>query len=220
MEIGSGSLVLSFELLRLFEKGTLIDFNDASREAYAALGKSQRDRLNLIIADFMEYRFERFYDAVIACEVLEHIQDESAFLGKIHGLLNPGGQLILSVPARKKLWSDHDVIVGHLRRYEKAEITNLLSDIGFKRITVIAYGFPLVNVLRLARIGLAKLQYAEKITWSKERQTKESGSMRREWFARSIGILINPVTAYPLCRLSSLFNDRDWSEGYLAFGEK
>ena len=220
LEIGPGNLLLSVDLLRYFRGGTLIDFNQDSRENYGALEKSDRNRLSLIVADFMEYCFEESYDAVIACEVLEHVRNEVAFLDRIRELLNPGGQLILSVPARKKLWSNHDDIVGHLRRYEKKEITNLLSRQNFKRIDIVAYGYPFVNILRMARIGLAKRQYAEKIGWSKERQTKESGSMQKGLLVRSIGLLINPITAHPLCRFSSLFNNRDWSEGYLAIGEK
>ena len=220
LEIGPGRFMLSVELLRHFGRGTLIDFSPASRTSFTALGHAERDRLKLINADFMEYPFEASYDAVIACEVLEHIEDESAFLGKIRGLLNPGGQLILSVPARKHLWSDHDEIAGHFRRYERQEITDLLSKQNFKRIDIVAYGYPFINVLRMARIILAKWQYTEKIGWSKEQKTKDSGSVQAGLLARCIGLLINPVTVYPLCLISSLFNGRDRSEGYLVIGEK
>jgi SAM-dependent methyltransferase len=220
LEIGPGRLMLSEELLRYFRQGTLIDFSLGSRAFFAALGKADRDRLNLVVADFMEYPFETSYDAVIACEVLEHMGDESAFLEKIRGLLNPGGQLILSVPARKKFWSDHDEIAGHFRRYERQEITDLLSRQNFKRIDIVAYGYPFINALRMARIILAKWQYEKKIGWSKERKTKESGSGQTGLLARLSGLLINPVTVYPLCLISSLFNGRDRSEGYLVISEK
>jgi SAM-dependent methyltransferase len=220
LEIGPGRLMLSVELLRHFRRGTLIDFSPGSLAFFAALGKADRDRLNLIVADFMEYSFEASFDAVIACEVLEHIRDESAFLGKIRGLLNPGGRLILSVPARKTLWSDHDEIAGHYRRYDRQEITDLLSRQDFKLIDIVAYGYPFINTLRMARIIQAKWQYAEKIGWSTERKTKESGSGHTGLLARSIGLLLNPVTVYPLCLISSLFNGRDRSEGYLVISEK
>ncbi len=219
LEVGPGGLMLSAELLRHFRRGTLIDFNPDTREFFAALERADRDRLSLIVADFMDYPFDTSYDAVIACEVLEHIEDESAFLGKIRGLLNPGGRLILSIPARKKLWSDHDEIAGHFRRYEKQDIIDLLSRHQFERINVIAYGYPFINALRMARIVLTKCQYAAKIGWSRERKTKESGSMQTGRLARSIGLLINPVTVYPLCRVSSWFNDQDRSEGYLVISE-
>ena len=128
--------------------------------------------------------------------------------------------MILSVPARKKLWSDHDEIAGHFRRYERPEITDLLSRQNFKRIDIVAYGYPFINALRMARIILAKWQYAEKIGWSSERKTKESGSGQAGLLARSMGLLINPVTVHPLRLISSLFNGRDWSEGYLVISEK
>jgi len=196
--------LLAVELLGVFRRGTLIDFSKDALPAFEALAPSDRNRLDL----------------VIACEVLEHIRDEAAFLDRVHRLLHPGGQLILSVPARKRLWSDHDQIAGHLRRYERHEVADLLPSRAFRNVSVIAYGFPFVNALRWAWIVLAKLQYKEKAGWSQARQTQESGAAYTGKFARVIGRLVNPVTANPLCRFSALFNNRDWSEGYLAFGQR
>ncbi|HQL91244.1 MAG TPA: class I SAM-dependent methyltransferase [Syntrophales bacterium] len=89
LEIGPGSLLLAVELLGIFRRGTLIDFSADTRAAYEALAPADRDRLDLIIADFMKHHFEEPFDAVIACEVLEHIRDEAAFLDRVRGLLNP-----------------------------------------------------------------------------------------------------------------------------------
>jgi SAM-dependent methyltransferase len=220
LEIGPGSLLLAVELLGVFRRGTLIDFSEDARAAYEALAPADRDRLVLVIADFVNHHFEEPFDAVIACEVLEHIRDEALFLDRVRGLLNPGGQLILSVPARKRLWSDHDQIAGHLRRYERQEVEDLVLSRAFRNVSVIAYGFPFINALRWVRIVQAKLQYKDKAGWSQEQQTQKSGVAYQGQFARVIGRLVNPVTAHPLCRFSALFNNRDWSEGYLVIGQR
>jgi SAM-dependent methyltransferase len=220
LEIGPGRLLLSVELLRHFKRGTLIDFSPRTTEMYEALEDSARSRLTLMIADFMDARIEASVDAVIACEVLEHIENEDAFLDKVHGHLKPGGRMILSVPARKSLWAGDDEMAGHFRRYEKAGIASLLSRHGFRPLEVISYGFPFVNLLREARVMLARRQYAEKSRWSKDERTKDSGSMLRDPLIESVGFFVNPVTLLPLCLFSSLFNDRDWSDGYLIISEK
>jgi len=220
LEIGPGRLLLSVELLRHFKRGTLIDFSPRTTEMYEALEDSARKRLTLIIADFMEARIEASADTVVACEVLEHIENEDAFLEKVHGHLKPGGHLLLSVPARRSLWASDDEMAGHFRRYEKAELASLLSGHGFRPLEVISYGFPFVNLLREARVMLARRQYAEKSRWSKDERTKDSGSMLRGPLIESVGLFVNPVTLWPLCLFSSLFNDRDWSDGYLTISEK
>jgi len=122
------------------------------------------------------------------------------------------------MPARKRLWSDHDQIAGHLRRYERQEVADLVSSRAFRNVSVIAYGFPFINELRWVRIVQAKWQYEEKAGWSQEQQTQKSGAAHMGRLAQFIGRLINPATTQPLCRFSALFNSRDWSEGYLVIG--
>jgi len=220
LEIGPGRLLLSVDLLRHFRRGTLIDFSPRTTEIYEALEASARNRLTLMVADFMDVRLETSFDVVVACEVLEHIENEEAFLGKIAGLLKIGGRMILSVPARKSLWAVDDEMAGHFRRYEKTEIVQLLSMNGFRPKEVISYGFPFVNLSRTARVMLARWQYAEKSRWSKNQRTKDSGSMLRGPLITSLGFFVNPVTVRPLCLFSSMFNSRDWSDGYLVISEK
>ena len=220
LEIGAGRLLLSVELLRHFKRGTLVDFSPRTAEMYEALEDSARSRLTLMITDFMDARIENSVDAVVACEVLEHIEYEDAFLEKVYGHLKPGGHLILSVPARKDLWARDDEMAGHFRRYEKSEIADLLSRHGLRLLEVISYGFPFVNLFRIARIMLANRQYAEKSQWSKDERTKDSGSMLKGPLIASLGLLVNPVTIYPLCLVSSMFNSQDRSDGYLIISEK
>jgi len=70
-------------------------------------------------------------DAVGLFDVLEHIQDESAFLASIRRLMKPGGRIYLTVPAFQLLWSKEDDFAGHYRRYSQALLTKVLSDAGF-----------------------------------------------------------------------------------------
>jgi SAM-dependent methyltransferase len=77
------------------------------------------------------YSTSRQYDLVLMLDVLEHIEDDAMALGRVRQLLKPGGQAILTVPALQSLWSVHDVINLHYRRYDKRGLKRLLEDSGF-----------------------------------------------------------------------------------------
>ena len=65
------------------------------------------------------------YDMVAALDVVEHISDDTAALEGIARVLKPGGKLLMTVPAHQWMWSAHDVVNHHQRRYSKG---------GFKRL--------------------------------------------------------------------------------------
>lgn len=71
------------------------------------------------------------FDCVIASDVLEHIQDERAALAEWHRLLAPQGKLIVFVPAFSMLWSRHDVINQHYRRYTLWQLSERVKAAGF-----------------------------------------------------------------------------------------
>lgn len=71
-------------------------------------------------------------DLVVAYDVLEHIEDDAAAAKGVFELLRPGGTFLVAVPCDMKLWSAHDVAVDHVRRYERAELLQLLTGAGFE----------------------------------------------------------------------------------------
>jgi SAM-dependent methyltransferase len=66
--------------------------------------------------------------AVALFDVLEHIEDDRAFLAAVHACLEAGGHLYLTVPAFDWLWSLSDTSAGHYRRYHPRKLVDLLSD--------------------------------------------------------------------------------------------
>lgn len=72
------------------------------------------------------------YDSVVLVNVLEHIKDDVAALDGLLRILKPGGHLLLFVPALKFLYSNLDKLVGHYRRYQRAELNNKVADAGFE----------------------------------------------------------------------------------------
>ena len=96
---------------------------------------------------------ERRFDMVGAFDVVEHIDDDGAAVAALTRRLKPGGKLVLTVPAHQWMWSAHDVVNHHKRRYSKRALRRLLETAPL-RIEAIGYLnsllFPLAVGARLA----------------------------------------------------------------------
>lgn len=220
LEVGAGNLMLSADVLQFFEKGTIIDYNPQVLRAYEALRSGLKERIDIIISDFKQSALNCTFDCILACEVLEHLENDNDFISRTYDLLNQHGQLIISVPSRMKYWSIHDETVGHLRRYEKEEIISLLTANKFTEIEIISYGFPFVNILRMIRILFARRRYKEKKEWSQVKQSRESGFVQKNFINDIAGLIVNKYTTYPLSLFSQSFNSLDLSDGYIATARK
>jgi len=78
---------------------------------------------------------------VTLLDVLEHQQDDRAFLSELAEKMDPGATLLLTVPAMPSLWSNWDVSLGHYRRYTKASLAAAAEHTRFE-IRERAYLFP------------------------------------------------------------------------------
>lgn len=68
------------------------------------------------------------FDLIVASDVLEHIAEDRSALANWHRILKPGGLLAVFVPAFAFLWTGHDAMNRHFRRYTKRELTRKLAD--------------------------------------------------------------------------------------------
>lgn len=72
------------------------------------------------------------FDTIFSIHVMEHIEDDLAFLKKSYELLAPGGKIILLVPALNLLYAELDRKIGHYRRYDRGMIQTLSAKLGTK----------------------------------------------------------------------------------------
>ncbi|MEW6214874.1 MAG: class I SAM-dependent methyltransferase [Nitrospirota bacterium] len=92
----------------------------------------QKGIIDVHVADAGETGFEdQQFDIIIASDVLEHIKDEDKALFEWYRILKPEGKLIIFVPAFKFLWSKHDEVNQHYRRYSKSGLIEVLKKNGF-----------------------------------------------------------------------------------------
>jgi SAM-dependent methyltransferase len=96
---------------------------------------------------------KRRYDLIGAFDVIEHIDDDHAAIASIATRLKVGGNLVVTVPAHQWMWSAHDVVNHHKRRYSKRALKRLIESSPL-RLEKLGYFnsllFPLAIVERLA----------------------------------------------------------------------
>lgn len=92
------------------------------------------------------------YDLVALLDVLEHVEADVDALKSIVKRLRPGGRILVTVPAFPFLWSAHDVVNHHYRRYTRASLTKVLGDAGLTLSMLSWFNsilFPCVATARL-----------------------------------------------------------------------
>ena len=69
-------------------------------------------------------------DLVVAFDLLEHIKEDDLVAAEIARVLRPGGVALLAVPCDMALWSAHDEAVGHVRRYSRDALADVVRRAG------------------------------------------------------------------------------------------
>jgi len=90
------------------------------------------------------------YDVITALDVLEHVENEHAFLQSIRQNLRRDGLLLLTLPAHPSLFSDWDRRLHHFRRYSRRGIEALLRQHRFQTLEA-SHFFSFVMPLALVR---------------------------------------------------------------------
>ena len=149
LEIGCGTGG-NLEVLSEWGKVTGLD---VSPKALNFCRKKGFQELILGSAERMNFP-DRSFDLIVALDVLEHVEDDKEALKGCWRILERGGLFLASVPAYKFLWSEHDEVLGHFRRYSSKEFKKKLKEAGFEEIKasyLVTFVFPLVLSYRLFR---------------------------------------------------------------------
>ncbi len=147
LDLGCGTGVVSCALNE-FAETTGLDFSDHALKFSATRGLSHLVRGDATHLPMHEGQF----DAIVALDVFEHIEDDNAAFRESFRVLRNDGVLVLSVPAYRLLWGPHDIALHHFRRYTKAQVIGRLAMAGFD-IECASYSvfflFPFVLVSRV-----------------------------------------------------------------------
>ena len=127
LELGAGRGTLS----ELISKTHPIEIFEIAEDNYRYLNGRFQGIKNVekIERDFLLNTSFLSYDCIYSSNVLEHIQNDEDFV--LHGmrLLKKGGHFVAIVPAMMALYSEFDIKIGHLRRYQKEDKLRLINSL-------------------------------------------------------------------------------------------
>lgn len=100
------------------------------------------------------------FDLIVALDVIEHIEHDVAAVCRMRDLLTPEGLLVLTVPALPRLWTRHDDVNHHFRRYSKRSLRQVANAAGLETLQL-RYFFlwPVAGKVALKileRLGMAR----------------------------------------------------------------
>lgn len=101
------------------------------------------------------------FDLVVCLDVLEHLEDDLAAAREMFRVCRSGGHVLLTVPAYRFLWSEHDDALGHRRRYNRKELARLVTAAGFEPLRLsyaITFLFLPILLFRLGQKLMAGLR--------------------------------------------------------------
>jgi SAM-dependent methyltransferase len=105
---------------------------------------------------------DRTFDLVCAFDIVEHVEDDRRALSELSRVLKDDGVLIISVPVHRQFWTEFDDMVGHVRRYEPADLGELLTQGGLTLEQSARYGMQ-PNSPALLRLGIWFLTHQRRV---------------------------------------------------------
>ncbi|HEY4451234.1 MAG TPA: class I SAM-dependent methyltransferase [Solirubrobacteraceae bacterium] len=147
LDAGCGSGRNMVELARYGEV-TGIELSETS----VALAR-RRDAGEVVSGSVLEMPFaEDSFDLAVSLDVIEHLEDDLGALGELRRTVAPGGALLVTVPAYQWLWSGHDEINHHHRRYTRRSLQRTAERAGWHQQRTTYFNSLLLPVAILLRV--------------------------------------------------------------------
>jgi SAM-dependent methyltransferase len=160
LEIGCGHGVAREMLER--DLGIAVDGCDLNR---TALDIAKPGKGNLFVYNIFDQEPSLLnrYDAVLLLDVLEHIDDDAGFLRAALQHLRANGIVAVNVPACMMLFSDYDKVAGHVRRYTRQGVKELLENCDIEIEGIQPWGLLMVPLLIVRKTLLRRVRRADTI---------------------------------------------------------
>lgn len=212
LDIGSGDAYILNELclLKIADKYTAIDI------AYDPEIIEKINLYNHCTISFLKsipLLVQPRADLILLLDVLEHCKDETDVLKKIRDVAAPGCRLIITVPAFQSLFSKHDELLFHYRRYTSRQLRRLCESqqLNVEQAGYFFFSLVLIRGIQvfLEKVGLRRPDKTINNWRTPKWITSIYTSMlwldfRIGRFLLVLGIRLPGLSAYCICRPSSL----------------
>jgi SAM-dependent methyltransferase len=155
LDVGCGRGTLLADARRAFPSMALA--GGEALDAGLRLARARLDDVALYQIDARRLPFEREFDVVTSCDVLEHLDDDEAAARELYRVTAPGGGAIITVPQHQWLWSAVDTFSHHRRRYTRRQLGRVMEQAGFvveRTTSFISVLLPLFLASRLRKRSL------------------------------------------------------------------
>ena len=134
------------------------------------------------------------FDLVCVFDVIEHVEDDQKAVAEIKRVLKKSGYFFITVPAYMHLWSMHDEVNHHFRRYTRKNLSSLFSKDDHIRVSY--FNFILYPMILLSR-SLNKMIKGKKQTRKSDFESFNPGGLMNKLLFRIFnsekGILKNNI---------------------------
>ncbi len=147
LDAGCGS---GRNMVELADLGTVtgIELSETSVEL-----ARERDAGEVVAGSVLEMPFpDDSFDLAVSLDVIEHLEDDLGALRELRRTVAPGGALLVTVPAYQWLWSGHDEINHHHRRYTRRSLQRVAEQAGWNQVRTTYFNSLLLPVAILLRV--------------------------------------------------------------------
>jgi SAM-dependent methyltransferase len=92
------------------------------------------------------------FDLAVTLDVIEHLEDDLGALRELRRTVAPGGSLLVTVPAYPWLWSGHDEINHHYRRYTRNSLQRVAEQAGWEQVRTTNFNSLLLPAAIILRV--------------------------------------------------------------------
>src|ERR1700722_1991513 len=147
LDAGCGSGRFMVELSKLGAV-TGVELSDTSVDLARRRGLGE-----VVAGSVLEMPFaDASFDLAVSLDVIEHLEDDLAALRELRRTVAPGGALLVTVPAYQWLWSGHDEINHHHRRYTRCSLQRAAEQAGWEQVRTTYFNSLLLPVAVLLRL--------------------------------------------------------------------
>ena len=212
IDLGAGTGGTSSVLLARGWRGSGVDLNEAActrntstNGQFVSIGSYEVRH-----GDFLAMDRLGCVDLAISSMVLEHLDVEATdrFFRLARTLLTPSGSLILMVPGSPRHWGIEDEVAGHVQRFDRDSVVEVLRRNGFQADHVVGLTYPLSNLLLPISNLLVSRAEGKRLVLTANERTVLAGDRRvlfKTTYPAWVHWVLNKYTMYPFHLLQKRF---------------